>query len=86
MPTYDYACQDCGHEFEVFQSMKDEALTACPSCAGRVKRHFGGGTGVIFKGSGFYINDSKKTAESPKPDAPKTEAKPTPAPAATSAT
>ena len=78
MPTYDYVCQDCGHEFEAFQSMKDDALTECPSCEGRVKRAFGGGAGIIFKGSGFYVNDSKKTSEPPK-----TETKPTPSPAGT---
>jgi putative FmdB family regulatory protein len=67
MPTYDYVCQDCGHEFEAFQSMKDDPLTACPSCQGKVKRRIGGGTGVIFKGSGFYINDSKKKDPTPTP-------------------
>lgn len=64
MPTYDYVCHDCGHEFEAFQSMKEDPLTDCPSCTGTVKRRIGGGTGVIFKGSGFYINDSKKTPSS----------------------
>jgi putative FmdB family regulatory protein len=76
MPTYDYVCQDCGHEFEAFQSMKDDPLTECPSCNGKVKRLVGGGTGIIFKGSGFYINDSKKSAEpkktEPKPAVPAT--------------
>jgi len=72
MPTYDYACQDCGHEFETFQSMKDDPLTECPSCHGKVKRQFGGGAGIIFKGSGFYINDSKKKE-------PVAETKPAPA-------
>jgi len=81
MPTYDYVCQDCGHAFEAFQSMKDDPLTDCPSCTGKVKRQIGGGTGIIFKGSGFYVNDSKKKdapapAETKKPD-------PKPAPAAT---
>ena len=61
MPTYDYVCKDCGHEFEAFQSMKDDPLTDCPSCPGKIKRKVGGGTGIIFKGSGFYINDSKKS-------------------------
>ncbi len=77
MPTYDYVCQDCGHDFEAFQSMKDDPLTECPECNGKLKRLVGGGTGIIFKGSGFYVNDSKKTTE-PK----KTETKPTPTPAA----
>ncbi|NNM66674.1 MAG: zinc ribbon domain-containing protein [Spirochaetales bacterium] len=64
MPTYDYACLSCGHEFEAFQSMKDEPLHECPQCHGQVKRKVGGGAGIIFKGSGFYINDSKKTSAS----------------------
>ena len=61
MPTYEYACQKCGHEFEQFQSMRDEPLTKCPKCkkAG-LKRLVGGGAGLIFKGTGFYKNDSRK--------------------------
>ena len=70
MPTYDYLCQDCGHAFEAFHSMKDDPLTDCPSCKGKVKRQFGGGAGIIFKGSGFYVNDSKKTSEPAKPAVP----------------
>jgi len=50
MPTYDYVCKDCGHEFEAFQSMKEDPLTECPSCHGSVKRLVGGGTGI---GVGF---------------------------------
>jgi putative FmdB family regulatory protein len=65
MPTYDYVCQECGHELETFQSMNDEPLSECPSCKGRLKRKVGGGSGIIFKGSGFYINDSKKAAAKP---------------------
>ncbi len=59
MPTYDYACQTCGHEFEARQSMKDPHLTDCPQegCAGPVKRKIGVGAGFIFKGTGFYITD-----------------------------
>jgi putative FmdB family regulatory protein len=60
MPTYEYICKDCGHEFEVFQSMKDDALTDCPSCEnGTVRRKIGLGAGIIFKGSGFYETDFK---------------------------
>jgi len=65
MPTYDYVCQACGNEFEAFQSMKDDPLTECPSCRGLVRRKVGGGAGIIFKGSGFYINDSKKKEAAP---------------------
>jgi putative FmdB family regulatory protein len=60
MPTYEYACPKCGHEFEQFQSMRDEPLKKCPKCkkAG-VRRLVGSGAGLIFKGSGFYITDYK---------------------------
>ena len=74
MPTYDYACEKCGHEFEVFQSMNDARLTKCPvkACRGKVKRKIGMGAGLVFKGSGFYITDYRsegyKTAA--KNDAP----------------
>ena len=65
MPTYEYVCAKCGHEFEKFQSIADEALTTCLKevCAekkwarGRVKRKISTGGGLIFKGSGFYITD-----------------------------
>ena len=57
MPTYDYECQDCGHQFEAKQSMKDPHLTECPKCQGKIKRKIGLGSGLIFKGSGFYITD-----------------------------
>ena len=65
MPTYEYACQKCGHEFEIFQSMKDKPLTVCSQekCKlkkwgkGPVKKLMGAGAGLIFKGSGFYITD-----------------------------
>ena len=57
MPTYDYRCEDCGHRFEHFQSMKDEPLKVCPECSGKVKRLIGTGAGIIFKGSGFYETD-----------------------------
>ncbi len=64
MPTYDYECTECGHEFEHFQAMSDDPLKNCPQCGGRLRRLIGGGTGVIFKGSGFYVTDKKK-ADSP---------------------
>jgi putative FmdB family regulatory protein len=88
MPTYDYACPKCGYAFELFQSMRDEPLTHCPKCKKKgVKRLIGGGAGLIFKGSGFYITDYKnkkspeKTGDAAKPAAApaKPEAKPAPA-------
>ena len=65
MPTYEYACEKCGHQLEIFQSMKDKPLAVCPKekCKlkkwgkGRVKKLLGTGAGLIFKGSGFYITD-----------------------------
>jgi putative FmdB family regulatory protein len=59
MPTYDYECTTCGHQFEARQSMKDAHLTDCPQapCVGPVKRKIGRGSGFIFKGNGFYITD-----------------------------
>lgn len=70
MPTYQYECQKCGHVFEEFQKMSDPALKSCskPKCKGRVKRLIGGGSGIIFKGSGFYTTDyrSKNYKEAAK--------------------
>ena len=66
MPTYDYKCSSCNHVFEFFQSMTDDPLTVCPECGGEVKRMIGGGSGLIFKGSGFYANDSKKSGSPAK--------------------
>ena len=62
MPTYEYECTKCGHTFEAFQSMKDEPLSSCPKCRGRVRRLIQGGIGIIFKGSGFYTTDYKKSS------------------------
>lgn len=60
MPTYVYACDTCGAQFERFQSFKDEPLRICPSCAGAVRRVFQP-VGIVFKGSGWYITDSRKS-------------------------
>lgn len=57
MPTYEYECAKCRKTFEVFQSIKDQRLTQCPTCKGKVKRLLGTGAGIIFKGSGFYQTD-----------------------------
>lgn len=64
MPTYDYRCENCGHAFEAFQSMRDAALTECPACnTAGLRRLITGGTGIIFKGSGFYVNDSRSNGK-----------------------
>ena len=57
MPTYGYECKSCGYTFDVFQSMSDEPLKICPKCEKGVRRLINGGTGVIFKGGGFYVTD-----------------------------
>ena len=63
MPTYQYACTECGHAFEQFQSFHDDALTECPSCEGRLRKLFNA-VGVVFKGSGFYRTDSRSPSSS----------------------
>jgi len=85
MPTYEYICAKCGHELEAFQSMKDAPLTKCPACrkAG-LKRKIGGGAGLIFKGTGFYITDYKKKSGEKKEAAAPAKTSET-KPAATSA-
>ena len=57
MPTYEYECKKCSNSFEVFQSMSDEPIKSCPKCGKEVRRLIFGGAGIIFKGSGFYVND-----------------------------
>jgi putative FmdB family regulatory protein len=63
MPTYEYACRDCGEHLEVVQSFKDEPLTECPSCGGSLRKVFGS-IGITFKGSGFYKTDSRSSSGS----------------------
>jgi putative FmdB family regulatory protein len=58
LPTYQYRCTECGHSFEQFQSFTDDALSVCPECGGRLRKVFNA-VGVVFKGSGFYRNDSR---------------------------
>lgn len=59
MPTYDYECSSCKTQFEIFQKMSDEPVSTCPSCGSIAKRIISAGMNVVFKGKGFYINDSK---------------------------
>jgi putative FmdB family regulatory protein len=61
VPTYQYACTECNHAFEQFQSFSEDALTVCPECQGRLRKKFNA-VGVVFKGSGFYRTDSRATA------------------------
>ena len=63
MPTYDYECAKCG-KYEKFQKMSDEPMKTCPKCGGKVHRLIGGGSGIIFKGTGFYDTDYKKKSGS----------------------
>jgi len=69
MPTYEYKCQDCGEKFEEFQNITDPPLTKCPACGGETQRLISGGSGLLFKGSGFYLTDNR--SEKYKKDAAK---------------
>ncbi len=66
MPTYDYICNKCGHTFELFQSMSETPRKTCPVCKRVVRRLVSGGSGLIFKGSGFYLTDYKNEKKPPK--------------------
>lgn len=57
MPTYDYRCRKCGHQFEVFHGIRDDSPQRCPKCRARAQRVPTGGAGLLFKGSGFYVTD-----------------------------
>ena len=59
MPTYEYACDKCGQQFDIFQSIKDAPKTTCEKCGGHLTKLLSAGSGLIFKGSGFYITDYK---------------------------
>lgn len=61
MPTYEYLCDACGDRFEEFQSITAEPLQQCPKCGGKVRRLIGAGAAVIFKGSGFYATDYRRS-------------------------
>jgi putative FmdB family regulatory protein len=63
VPTYQYACTECGHDFETVQSFTDPALTDCPQCTGRLRKVFNS-VGIVFKGTGFYRTDSRDSAKS----------------------
>jgi putative FmdB family regulatory protein len=63
VPTYSYACTECGNRFDVVQAFTDDALTTCQQCSGRLRKLFSS-VGVVFKGSGFYRTDSRDSAKS----------------------
>jgi putative FmdB family regulatory protein len=92
MPTYEYECKSCGYTFDAFQSMSDEPLKSCPECGKDIRRLINGGSGIIFKGSGFYVTDRGKGGgkDTEKKPAEKTSAEKTSAgsgsPAAASGT
>lgn len=71
MPTYQYSCTECGHFFEAVQSFSEDSLTVCPECEGKLRKVFNA-VGVVFKGSGFYRNDSRGSSSSSSPAAAST--------------
>ncbi|TKK88115.1 FmdB family transcriptional regulator [Herbidospora galbida] len=79
MPTYQYACTNCGEQLEVVQKFTDDALTECPACAGRLRKVFNA-VGIVFKGSGFYRTDNRSSTSSSTTSSstskPATESKP----------
>ncbi|MCF7885239.1 MAG: zinc ribbon domain-containing protein [Candidatus Marinimicrobia bacterium] len=79
MPTYDYVCKKCGYEFEEFHSISDDPVRMCPKCGHMsVERKISGGSGLIFKGSGFYITDysnSNSSGSSPSKSTESTSSK-----------
>lgn len=68
MPTYSYACKNCGHQFDIVQAFSDNALTDCPECGGQLRKVFNS-VGVVFKGSGFYRTDSRGGSSASTPAA-----------------
>ena len=74
MPTYEYICNECEHQFEAVQSFSDAAIESCPKCKGLVRKVYNN-VGVVFKGSGFYKTDSR-TSSTPAASPAKTESKP----------
>lgn len=73
MPTYEYECESCGYRFEKFQSITAKTLKKCPKCGKKLRRLIGEGSGIIFKGSGFYATDYKRSGSSPSSMKPKSD-------------
>ncbi|MFW5469075.1 FmdB family zinc ribbon protein [Knoellia sp. CPCC 206435] len=72
MPTYAYACRDCDHRFEAVQSFSDDSLSVCPECDGSLRKVFNS-VGIVFKGGGFYRNDSRAASSSSSPASPSSD-------------
>ena len=83
MPTYQYLCNECGHEFEVVQSFSDEAISTCEKCQGAVRKVYNS-VGIVFKGSGFYKTDSRSSSNSKSDSTTSTSTNTTPAPTTSS--
>lgn len=78
MPTYEYECTKCKYKFEEFQQIREEPLKKCPKCKGQLRRLITGGAGLIFKGSGFYVTDYKRSSLPQKKEKKKTDLKKVP--------
>ena len=85
VPTYQYACTNCDHRFDIVQSFSDDALTTCPECSGRLRKLYGS-VGVVFKGSGFYRTDSRANQSADKGPSNGSSGKPEPSRKSESAT
>ncbi len=72
MPTYEYVCRECGEHLEVFQSFRDEALTTCNACQGQLRKVFSP-AGILFKGSGFYVTDTRAERNAAKSGSSKSD-------------
>ncbi len=75
MPTYEYECQKCAHHFDQSQPISAKPLTQCPQCKGKIRRVISGGSGVLFKGSGFYATDYRSSSYKEKASKEKSSAK-----------
>ena len=75
MPTYVYRCDSCGHQFELFQRMSDDPVDTCPACANKVRRVIHP-VGVVFKGSGWYVNDSRSKGSTDAPASTESKSEP----------
>lgn len=74
MPTYEYKCEECSDRFDHFQSMSSDPLKVCSKCGGKLRRLIGEGAGIIFKGSGFYCTDYKKSGSAGHDSSPAAKA------------